>query len=294
MYEKPLKAFHAVAVEGGFTAASRALNIGQPTVSTHVHLLEETFGVELFHRRGRTIELTPVGRTLFTITQGLYRHEEEAIAYLHSARAQQAGELRLGAVGPYDVMELLQAFRLDHAGVRYSVTLGSETEVFKRLINFETDVGITGFAPEDDRFHCVFYSRDPVQIIVNRNHPLAARDSITLADLADQATVLRPPESTTRQAFERALRKANVSIRPVMEINSREAIREAIIRGIGIGAISRNEYAEHPDLRAFHIPAAEMYTYAHVVCLAERRNRPLIAGFIDLAERRAKAFDSAA
>jgi len=257
MYEKPLKAFHAVAVEGGFTAASRALSIGQPTVSTHVHLLEETFGVELFHRRGRTIELTPVGRTLFTITQGLYRHEEEAIAYLRSAHAQQAGELR--------------------------------------LINFETDVGVTGFAPGDeDRFHWVFCNRDPVLIIVNRSHPLAAQDSITLADLADQATVLRPSESTTRQAFEHALRKANVSIRPVMEINSREAIREAIIRGIGIGAISRNEYAEHPDLRAFHIPTAEMYTYAHVVCLAERRNRPLIAGFIDLAERGAKTFDSAA
>lgn len=294
MYEKPLKAFHAVAAERGFTAASRALNIGQPTVSTHVRLLEETFGVELFHRRGRTIELTPVGRTLFAITQGLYQHEEEAIAYLRSARAQQAGELRLGAVGPYDVMELLQAFRLNHAGVRFSVTLGSETEVFERLINFETDVGVTGFAPDDDRFHCVFYNRDPVLIIVQRDHPLAARNSIALADLADQPIVLRPPESTTRQAFERALRKAGVSIRPVMEINSREAIREAIIRGIGIGAISRNEYAEHADLRAFHLPEAEMFTYAHVVCLAERRNRPLISGFVDLAERGAKAVDPAA
>ncbi len=104
MYEKPLKAFHAVAVEGGFTAASRALSIGQPTVSTHVHLLEETFGVELFHRRGRTIELTPVGRTLFTITLADLADQAAVLCPLESTTRQdliilfQSTKVESGAV----------------------------------------------------------------------------------------------------------------------------------------------------------------------------------------------------
>ena len=80
MYEKWLQAFHAVARAGGFTAAARRLNVGQPTVSTHVRSLEDRFGVELFHRRGRVVRLTDTGRVLLTITQGMFGHEEEASA----------------------------------------------------------------------------------------------------------------------------------------------------------------------------------------------------------------------
>ncbi len=72
MYQKWLQAFHRVATEGGFTAAAKALNVGQPTVSTHVKALEDHFGVELFHRRGRNVELTALGSSLLSITQGLY------------------------------------------------------------------------------------------------------------------------------------------------------------------------------------------------------------------------------
>ena len=75
MYHKWLQAFHAVAREGGFTAAARSLNLGQPTISIHVKALEQQFGVELFDRQGRTVKLTPLGRSLLKITQGLYGHE---------------------------------------------------------------------------------------------------------------------------------------------------------------------------------------------------------------------------
>ncbi len=71
-----------MATEGGFTAAARQLNIGQPTVSSHVGNLEGYFGVELFHRAGRRIQLTEIGRKLYDITHDLFGHEQEAIACL--------------------------------------------------------------------------------------------------------------------------------------------------------------------------------------------------------------------
>ena len=82
MYQKWLEAFHHVATEGSFTGAARVLNVGQPTISSHVSNLEGRFGVELFHRKGRTILLTPVGQLLYDITHDLYGHEQEAIAFL--------------------------------------------------------------------------------------------------------------------------------------------------------------------------------------------------------------------
>ncbi len=68
MYHNWLRSFHAVAREGGFTAASKVLNIGQPTVTEQVKSLELTFGVELFLRRGRTVTLTETGRQLLGFT----------------------------------------------------------------------------------------------------------------------------------------------------------------------------------------------------------------------------------
>jgi DNA-binding MarR family transcriptional regulator len=68
MNHTQLRSFHAVAAEGGFTAASRVLNIGQPTITSQVKALEQHFDVELFHRRGRRVELTDAGEELFRIT----------------------------------------------------------------------------------------------------------------------------------------------------------------------------------------------------------------------------------
>ena len=82
MYYKWLQAFHAVAVNQSFTIASNLLGIGQPTLSIHVANLEKHFEIELFYRRNRKVTLTPLGKTLLTITKGLYGYEREAIALL--------------------------------------------------------------------------------------------------------------------------------------------------------------------------------------------------------------------
>ena len=94
MYQRWLAAFHAVAQSGSFTAAAKLLNIGQPTVSMHVSALEQHFGVELFHRRGRRVELTSIGKELVTITASLFGHEGEAIELLRAVQARETGSLR--------------------------------------------------------------------------------------------------------------------------------------------------------------------------------------------------------
>ncbi len=119
MYQRWLSAFHAVARSGGFTAASKVLNIGQPTVSTHVSALEDHFGVELFHRRGRRVELTAIGKELLTITEGLFGHEGEAIELLRAVQARETGSLRIGAVRPLDAMEICARLLKQYPNLRW-------------------------------------------------------------------------------------------------------------------------------------------------------------------------------
>lgn len=289
MYQKWLQAFHTVAVAGGFTAAARTLNVGQPTVSTHVKTLEDYFGVELFFRRGRSVELTPVGRALLTITRGLYGHEEEAVALLQAARTLHAGRLNVGAIGPYDVMELLEAFRNRHPKLDLSVTLDSSEKVLDRLDRFESDVVVLPRAPADKRFYNLFYNRHPILMTVPITHRLAKRKRIRIEDLEGEEMVLRTPDSTTRQAFDAALAAAGIKVRPVMEINHREAVREAVIRGLGVGVVSQAEFAPHPRLKPLAVVNADMFVHAYVVCLAERRERPLIDAFFKVASQAIEA-----
>ena len=283
MYQKWLEAFHMVAATGSFTRAAQALNVGQPTVSTHVKSLEEHFRVELFHRRGRTVKLTPTGESLFTITRGLHGHQEEAIALLRATRDLETGQLALHAVGPFDVMEVLQVFRQRFPAVTATVQLGFEEEILRGLRDFDCDVGVVGRPVEDRELCCEFYNRHRVLVIVHADHPLAQRRSIHLEELEGCAMVLRPTFSTTRQAFDRALRKAGVTVRPIMEIDSREANREAVLRGFGAGVISETEFAPAPSIRTLRVTDAEIFTRAYLVCLTQRRDRPLVDAFFRTA-----------
>lgn len=283
MFQKWLEAFHTVAATGGFTRAAEALNVGQPTISTHVKSLEDYFRVELFHRRGRSVTLTPTGEALITITRGLYGHQEEALALLRATRDLEFGQLTLNAVGPFDVMEVLQVFRREHPRITTSVTVGFEDEILEGLRDFDYDVGVVGRQVDDPAFCCEFYNRHRVLVIVHSDHPLARRRTIRLKELKDCDMVLRPTFSTTRQTFDHALAETGINVNPVMEIDSREAAREAVMRGFGAGVVSETELAPSPSIRALRVSDADMFTQAFLVCRAERRDRPLIDAYFRTA-----------
>jgi DNA-binding transcriptional LysR family regulator len=278
MYQRWLSAFHAVARSGGFTAASKVLNIGQPTVSTHVSALEHHFGVELFHRRGRRVELTAVGKELLTITEGLFGREGEAIELLRAVQARETGSLRIGAVRPLDAMEICARLLKQYPNLRLAVRLVSAPDVINGLLSFDFDAGVIGNPANDPRLYSSFYKRYRINIIVHVDHPLARRRSIRIKDLEDQRVVQR-----TGGAFNRALKDAGVKILPVLETSSLEGVVAAIMQGIGVGAISDSGIAGimgHQNLKIIPVSDLDMFTEAHLVCLAERRDRPLIAAFL--------------
>jgi LysR family transcriptional regulator, low CO2-responsive transcriptional regulator len=115
---------------------------------------------------------------------------------------------------------------------------------------------------------------------------------VRLKDLEGQPFITREQGSTTRGVLEHALSEAGVSVRVVVEIGSRESIREAVAAGIGLGAVSEIAFIPDPRIVALPIDRADVFTYAHMICLSERRDARVIAAFLaearSMAERWAK------
>ena len=277
-----LRAFHAVATAGGFTAAARARRVSQPTLTAQVRALEREFGVELFFRRGRRIDLTEVGEGLLGITRRLLDDEAEAQTFLNERRELRTGHLRVGAVGPYHVTDMLAAFNRRYPGVYVSATMGNSSEVVQDLREYRTEVAVLAHIDPDPALLAIEYRRHRVVIFVAPEHAFWRRRSIRIAELDGEPLIQREQGSTTRRALEAALERAGVRPRVVMEIGSREAIRFAVARGIGIGAVSEAEFVPDPRLRAVPVSDAAIYTYAHVVCLRERQNARLVRAFLEL------------
>lgn len=277
-----LRSFLAVARAGGFTGGARLLHISQPTVTTQVRFLEETYGVELFYRRGHKVTLTPLGEQLFEMAQRIFALEGETVHLLEDSGELKSGQLRVGAVGPFHVTEMLARFNQRYPGVEVSVRVGNSEVVQQELVDYRTDVAVLAQFTDDPRFHAVPYSRHPIVIFVHRRHRFAGRRAIRMAELEGEPMIMREVGSTTRKALDDGLRRAKVTPRVAMEIGSREAIREAVIMGVGIAAVSEIEYIPDPEIRMVPVSDGEMYTYAHVFCLKERRETRLVKAFLEI------------
>ncbi len=288
-----LRSFHAVARAGGFTGAAKLLHVSQPTVTTQVRFLEETYGVELFHRRGRTVRLTALGEQLFEIAKQIFSLEGDAIHLLQDSGELRSGHLRVGAVGPFHVTEMLAKFNQRYPTMQVSVRIGNSEEVLRGLLDYQTDVAVLAQFTDDPRFFAVPYSRHPVVVFVHRDHRFARRKEIRIEELKSERLIMREAGSTTRKALENALKRARVKANVVMEIGSRETLREAVAKRLGVGAVSEVEYVGDPRLSKVRISNAEVYTHAHVLCLEERRNARVVKAFLEIVDElrreRAKA-----
>ncbi|MNY29869.1 HTH-type transcriptional regulator CysL [compost metagenome] len=117
---------------------------------------------------------------------------------------------------------------------------------------------------------------------VSRNHPWADRESITLADLDDTPLVLREIGSVTRQTLEEEMAGAGLRIRPAIQVEGREAAREAVVVGIGIGVVSAAEFGADSRVCALPITDCKRRLTETLVCLREQSSRRIVATFLEM------------
>jgi len=279
MLRSELRSFHAVAKFSGFSAAARALNISQPTLSTQVRSLEQRYGVELFHRIGREVRLSVPGQELFVITSRLNQAELDAENLMESFRGLTAGCLNIAAVGPFHATDMIVAFKQKYPLIDVQVVFGNSHRCFERILSYEADVGIIAEVPTDERVTTIPYSTHKVVTFVNSEHPFFDRDDISINDLEGQKIVRRESGSTTRMAIERELARRNVTVEAVLELGSREAIWKAVEQGLGLGFVADFEFVPHPNLKMIPIRDADVETRYYLAFLSDRADSRLIATF---------------
>jgi aminoethylphosphonate catabolism LysR family transcriptional regulator len=279
-----LRSFHAVAETESVTAAAQQLNVSQPTLTTQIRQLEEAYSIELFVRTGGRLRLTDAGRQLQQITRRMLADEADARHFLVESRELRTGHLRVGAVGPFHATEMLVAFHARYPEIEISVSVGNSNAVLRNLLEFQSDVAVLAFVENDERLWFSQYSQDAIVAFGRRDHPLFApdREGIRIADLQDQPMVAREHGSNTRRASDAALAQANVRPRIVMEIGSREAVREAVASGVGFGFVSSAEYIADDRIRSLPVVDAEIFNYAHIVCRRDRLQSRLISAFLEV------------
>ncbi len=273
-----LRAFHAIAVEGGVSRAARRLNVSQPTLSQQLKALEARHGVALFEGRKSPLKLTTAGRDLFLLTQRLFATASDIDEMLGETSSLTGGILRLGSDSPFYAARLVDLFHRRHPATGVQVRMGNAHDVMRWLSEAQIDAALASDPPGDPTFSYDPLYTDGLSVALPLHHSLALLDAIPVEALAEQVLLLREPTSKTRAFTERALGDAGVVPLATLEFHGRETIREAIALGLGISVFFTSECP--PDRRIDYRPldtgdrAYELRGF--LLCLNDRRRSALM------------------
>ena len=279
-----LRAFHFVATCGGFSRAAEALCLTQPAISDQVRKLEDEYDVLLFNRQKKQVTLTDFGKKLLEITHRMFDIEHQAQELLSESRALGAGTLRIMADSAQHLHPILGPFRKKYPGVFISVGTGNTAEIVDKLCSYEADVGVLGEIPKSREFDVVKLSSTPIIAFAAVGSRLSKLASISLQDLARQPLVLREKGSKTRQKLEEIAIAAGITFKPSIEAEGREAIREIVASGAGVGIVSEAEFGHDERLIKIPISGCEPLMDEALICLKERSKGNLVSAFMKMAQ----------
>ncbi|HGG05481.1 MAG TPA: LysR family transcriptional regulator [Aliiroseovarius sp.] len=282
--QSQLKAFHHVALHGGFSRAADAMNLTQPAISEQVRKLEQEHDVLLFHRHRKRVTLTPAGEKLFLLTRHYFEVAEQIREYLSETRAAPAGTLRIIVDSAFHITDILARFRTRFPKVRIHLSTGNSETVLAALRAYDAEIGVVGSGvPGRDMDVIDLGSSDIVAVIARTSLEGQAPEAIPFRDLAHKTLVFREPGSKTRAKLEQAAEKAGIRLTPSIVAQGREAMREIVASGAGIGFVSRAEFGNDDRLAAIPISGADLEMGESLICLKQRNDVRLIRSFLGLA-----------
>ncbi len=237
---RQLEVLDAVAREGSVTGAALALHLTQPAVSMQLRQLEEQLQISLFEPVGRGLQITEPGRELAILAADLLVRLDDFAAAARELRGVRRGRVRLGVVSTakYFAPRLLALFLKSHPGLELKLNVYNREQIIEQLQNYSIDLGIMGRPPEGASLVGTPFAPNPLAILAAPSHPLSLRNQVAPEDLEKEAFIVREPGSGTRIAMDRYFLDVGVTINPVMEADSNETIKQAIMAGIGVGMLS--------------------------------------------------------
>jgi DNA-binding transcriptional LysR family regulator len=283
-----LRAFHAIASEGSISRAARRLNVAQPTLSQQLKALEDRHQAVLFDGRKPPLKLTALGRELFALTHRLFAASGVIDELLGDGPGQRLSTVRLGSDSPIYGARMAAKLREHHPDLSVQVRIGNAGETLKWLDDAKVDAAIVSDPPGDNQYAYAPLFVDWFMVAMSVNHPRAKDGCFPLATLAQSRLLVREPTSRTRMATEQLLARAQIVPQDVIELHTRETIREGVALGLGVSLFISSECP--PDSRISYAPLERpdklnsQGLAGFVVCLAERKRTRLMRSIMAITE----------
>lgn len=234
-----LETFLAVAEERSFSRAASRLHRTQPAVSQAVGKLEGELGEALFDRASRDTSLTDAGEVLREYAQKLLNLRVEATHALGELRSLHRGSLNLAA-NEYTclcLLPVLDHFRRTHPMIKISVQRSLGSRIADEVLMHSVEFGVLSFKPEDRALRSIVVFRDELAFVVNPQHALADKRSVSIRDLGDETFVAHNVPSPQRAKVLDAFRRHRTVLRIGVELPSLEAVRRFVELGNGVALV---------------------------------------------------------
>jgi len=289
-----LHLFEATARLGSYTRAAHELHMAQPTASVQMKKLTEMIGVPLFEQVGKRLYLTDAGRKLYDSCREVFRTFESFEASLAELRALESGRLRLAVstTGMGFVPRLLGAFVARHPAIETAVQAYNRQGLVERLATNEHDLYLFADAPDMEEVIAQQLLPNPLVVLARDDHPLVEAVNIPLERIAAEPLLVREEGSGARRIAMRLFRERGLTPRIRMELGTNEAIKEAILSGLGIAVMSRHTFGLDPEssrYRTLDVEGFPLHNHWYLAYPQGKHLSPVARAFLDFARTEARS-----
>jgi DNA-binding transcriptional LysR family regulator len=289
---RQLEIFRILARELSFTRAAEKAHCVQSNVTVQIRGIEQELGVRLFERLGKQVRLTMHGHRLVPYAEKILHLLEEA-SVVTVGGDNPAGTLYIGSpesVLTYRLPPVLQVFRSDCPEVDLAFRACGTKEMIPQLERGELDLGLViDDAFEDPRLHVEALCPEPLSLLTRPDHPLLHHPRLTARQLADQSFLLTDAGCAYRSKLEKALARAQVIPKAVMEFTSVETIKQCATLGMGIAclpAIVADSEIAAGKLAALPWSGSDLTMRTLVVWHKDKWLSPAMEAFLELLRER--------
>ncbi len=246
---RQLQVFEASARLSSITRAAEELFLTQPTVSMQIKKLEGSVGLPLFEQVGKRISLTDAGEALYRAAREILEMLGRLEMEVAELKGLKTGQLRLAVVttAKYFAPRILGKFCKDYPGIDASLEVTNRERLLERMTKNLDDLYIVGRPPESPEYEFEPYMPNPLVTVAPSTHPLAKEHNIPLSRIADEPFIIREKGSGTRKALETHFETHKLKLNIKMELGSNEAIKQAILGGLGIAVLSQHTLGQGID-----------------------------------------------
>jgi DNA-binding transcriptional LysR family regulator len=276
---RQLRIFECVARHGSMSRAAEELHLTQPAVSMQIKQLEEQLDVPLLEQNGRRLYLTEAGEELRGHAQRFAAQTIALQTAMDQFRGLERGLLRIAVVSTanYFLPPLIAAYSSRHPGIRVSLQVGNRESVLASLAEHRADIAITGEPPVGVDLEATRFMDNPLVMIAPPSHVLARAEHVRLARLREERLVMREAGSGTRAAIERHFAEHAVEFVVGCELNTNEAIKQAVQAGLGLGVVSLQTIALELETRRLAVLPVEGFPIKRYWFIVHRRDKRLSA-----------------